>query len=130
MTKKYVRVGFTAAQKTELWERWRSGAHMKSIGRELGKRSRLALSSAEREDISCGLIAGRSLRAPRRLCYYFFRIFLMVPEKFKQGRPLAVTMPRTNMREPPARMTSPRDSMSSPTTGPSINSQLKATVTP
>ena len=24
MTKKYVRVGFTSAQKTELWERWRS----------------------------------------------------------------------------------------------------------
>ena len=39
MTKKYVRVGFTSAQKTELWERWRSGEQMKSIGRELGKRS-------------------------------------------------------------------------------------------
>ena len=37
--KKYVRVGFTSAQKTELWERWRSGEQMKSIGRELGKRS-------------------------------------------------------------------------------------------
>ena len=39
MTKKYVRVGFTSAQKTELWERWRSGEQMKSVGRELGKRS-------------------------------------------------------------------------------------------
>ena len=83
MTKKYVRVGFTAAQKTELWERWRRGEQMKSIGRELGKRSssifshirstggftpvarkrsRLALSLAEREDISRGLVAGRSVR--------------------------------------------------------------------
>ena len=82
MTKKYVRVGFTAAQKTELWERWRRGEQMKSIGRELGKRSssifshirstggftppvrkrsRLALSLAEREDISRGLVAGLSL---------------------------------------------------------------------
>ena len=83
MTKKYVRVGFTPAQKTELWERWRSGEQMKSIGRELGKRSssifshirstggftppvrkrsRLALSLAEREDISRGLVAGLSVR--------------------------------------------------------------------
>ena len=83
MTKMYVRVGFTAAQKTELWERWRRGEQMKSIGRELGKRSssifshirstggftpvarkrsRLALSLAEREDISRGLVAGRSVR--------------------------------------------------------------------
>ena len=83
MTKKYVRVGFTAAQKTELWERWRRGEQMKSIGRELGKRSSSifshirstggltprsrkrsasALSLAEREDISRGLVAGRSIR--------------------------------------------------------------------
>jgi len=83
MTKKYVRIGFTAAQKTELWERWRRGEQMKSIGRELGKRSssifshirstggftpvarkrsRLALSLAEREDISRGLVTGRSVR--------------------------------------------------------------------
>lgn len=83
MTKKYVRVVFTPTQKTELWERWRRGEQMKSIGRELGKRSssifshirstggftpvarkrsRLALSLAEREDISRGLVAGRSIR--------------------------------------------------------------------
>lgn len=88
MTKKYVRVGFTAAQKTELWERWRRGEQMKSIGRELGKRSssifshirstggftpvarkrsRMALSLAEREDISRGLVAGRSIRMIARL---------------------------------------------------------------
>lgn len=35
MKKKYVRVGFTQAQKTELWERWRRGEQIKSIGREL-----------------------------------------------------------------------------------------------
>lgn len=39
MTKKYLHVGFTAAQKTELWERWRRGEQMKPIGQELGKRS-------------------------------------------------------------------------------------------
>ena len=54
MTKKYVRVGFTSAQKTELWERWRSGEQMKSIGRELGKRSSSIFSR--------GLVAGRSVR--------------------------------------------------------------------
>jgi len=39
MKKKYVRVGFTQAQKNELWERWRRGEQMKSIGRELCKPS-------------------------------------------------------------------------------------------
>jgi len=47
MTKKYVRVGFTPAQKTELWERWRGGEQMKSIGiaRLLGR----AASTVSRE---------------------------------------------------------------------------------
>ena len=36
MTKKYVRVGFTSAQKTELWERWRSGEQMKSLDESSG----------------------------------------------------------------------------------------------
>ena len=83
MRKKYVRVGFTPAQKHELWERWRRGEQMKSIGRVFGKpsssifkhirstggftpverkRSRLALTLAEREEISRGLVAGDSLR--------------------------------------------------------------------
>ncbi len=83
MKKKYVRVGFTQAQKDELWERWRRGEQMKSIGRELCKpsssifnhirstggftpvvkrRSSLALSLAEREDISRGLVSGQSIR--------------------------------------------------------------------
>ena len=87
MKKKYVRVGFTQAQKNELWERWRRGEQMKSIGRELCKpsssifnhirstggftpivRSRaiLSLSLAEREEISRGLVRGQSVRAIAR----------------------------------------------------------------
>jgi len=88
MKKKYVRVGFTPAQKKELWERWRRGEQMKSIGRELCKpsssifnhirstggftpivrrRAPAALSLAEREEISRGLVAGRSIRSIARL---------------------------------------------------------------
>jgi hypothetical protein len=33
MRKKYVRVGFTAAQSSELWDRWQNGEGLKSIGR-------------------------------------------------------------------------------------------------
>ena len=36
MKKKYMRIGFTQTQKNELWERWRRGKQMKSIGREFG----------------------------------------------------------------------------------------------
>jgi len=88
MKKKYVRVGFTPAQKKELWERWRRGEQMKSIGRELCKpsssvfnhirstggftpivrrRAPAALSLTEREEISRGLVAGRSIRSIARL---------------------------------------------------------------
>jgi len=84
MRKKYVRVGFTPAQKAELWERWRRGEQMKSIGRVFGKpsssifkhirstggftpverkRAPLALTLAEREEISRGLVAGQTVRA-------------------------------------------------------------------
>jgi hypothetical protein len=69
----YHRVGFTAAQSAELWERWKKGEGLKSIGRAFGKpsscifahlrpsggimpparrRSRLALTMAEREEIA------------------------------------------------------------------------------
>jgi IS30 family transposase len=82
--KPYRRVGFTAAQSAELWERWKEGSGLKAIARVLGKshscifahmyptggirppprkRSRLALSLSEREEISRGVIAGRSVRA-------------------------------------------------------------------
>src|SRR5215470_3443367 len=68
----YHRVGFTAVQSAELWERWKKGEGLKSIGRAFGKpsscifahlrpsggimpparrRSHLALTMAEREDV-------------------------------------------------------------------------------
>ena len=88
MKKKYVRVGFTQAQKDELWKRWRRGEQMKSIGRELCKpsssifnhirstggftpivkrRATLALSLTEREEISRGLVSGQSIRTIARV---------------------------------------------------------------
>jgi IS30 family transposase len=84
MRKPYHRVGFTSAQITELWERWKRGEGLKLIGRVFGKpsscifnhisptggikpaarrRSRLALTLAEREEISRGVVAGRTVRA-------------------------------------------------------------------
>ena len=73
----------TAAQKAEVWRRWRQGESLNAIGRALGRipkmvryevartggippparhRSRLALTLAERETISRGLARGTSLR--------------------------------------------------------------------
>jgi IS30 family transposase len=78
------RVWFTPQQKAELWERWKSGQCIAAIGRTLGRRNKsgvyrvLALNGGivptprrraagalrleEREEISRGLAAGRSLR--------------------------------------------------------------------
>ena len=78
------RVLFTPQQKSELWERWKSGQCVAAIARTLGRRSksgvyrilalnggivptprhraRLALRADEREEISRGLAAGRSIR--------------------------------------------------------------------
>jgi IS30 family transposase len=87
MRRKNRRVGFTAAQSAELWDRWRKGEGLTSIGRAFGKpsscifshlrptggirprvrrRSRLALSLAEREEISRGLVAEQSIRSIAR----------------------------------------------------------------
>ena len=84
MRKPYHRVGFTSAQIIELWGRWKRGEGLKAIGRVFGKpsscifnhikptggikpaarrRSRLALSLAEREEISRALATGRSIRS-------------------------------------------------------------------
>src|SRR5882672_6823334 len=80
--------GFTAAEKTELWDRWKRGESLKAIGRSFGKpsssiyflvaphggirpaqrrRSRLALTLAEREVISRGVTAHRSARSIAKL---------------------------------------------------------------
>ena len=82
------RRGFTAAERTEMWDRWQRGESLKSIGRAFGKesssihfqlsphggirpaprrRSRLALTLIERETISRGLAAERSARSMSRL---------------------------------------------------------------
>ena len=82
------RRGFTAAEKTELWDRWQRGESLKAIGRAFGKpsssiyfqlaphggirpapqrRSRLALTLSEREEISRGIAAYRSARSMARL---------------------------------------------------------------
>ena len=73
----------TAAESAEIWDRWRKGEGLKSIGRAFGKssgsifahispsggirppprrRSRLSLTLAEREEISRGLVNRHSLR--------------------------------------------------------------------
>ena len=78
------RIYYSAAQRAEIWERWRRGESMHDIGRLFDRghssifsvlapsggirpparrRSRLALTLAEREEISRGLVAGRSLRS-------------------------------------------------------------------
>ena len=85
---KIYRRGLTSAQKTELWDRWQRGASLRAIGRAFGKpsssiyclvsshggirpaerrRSRLALMLSEREEISRGIVAQRSIRSIARL---------------------------------------------------------------
>ncbi len=82
------RRGFTAAEKTELWDRWQRGESLKAVGRALGKpsssiyghvsprggirpalrrRSRLALTLSERETISRGIATQQSARSMARL---------------------------------------------------------------
>ena len=83
MVRRY-RPRLTQAQRAELWRRWRQGETLQAIGRALDRatpcvryfvaetggvppsprqRSRLALTGAEREEVSRGLAHGRSLRA-------------------------------------------------------------------
>jgi hypothetical protein len=82
MKRRYGR-GFSASEKTELWDRWQRGESFKAIGRAFGKpsssiyfqvapyggirpaprrRSKLALSLKEREEISRGIVARHSIR--------------------------------------------------------------------
>ena len=81
--KRYERLGFSASQKRELWERWTRGESLTDVARALGKhtssvhthlaqtggirprvrrRSRLALTLAEREEISRGIARYESIR--------------------------------------------------------------------
>jgi IS30 family transposase len=76
-------------QRSEIWSRWKSGQSLHEIGRAFGKphscirclllprggiapaarrRSRLALTLAEREDISRGIASGSSIREIARHC--------------------------------------------------------------
>ena len=78
------RIKYTPAQRAEIWDRWRRGEPLNSIGYLFDrpsssifsmlaptggirppsrKRSRLALTLSEREEISRGLATHRSLRA-------------------------------------------------------------------
>ena len=80
--------GFTASEKTELWDRWQRGESLKAIGRAFGKpsssiyfqlaphggirppprrRARLALTLAEREEISRAIALDQSARSIARL---------------------------------------------------------------
>jgi len=74
---------YSEAEKSEMWDRWQKGESLNSIARHFGRshssiqgvfaptggrrppprcRSRRALSLAEREEISRGVVAGQSLR--------------------------------------------------------------------
>jgi IS30 family transposase len=82
------RPGLTSEQKTELWDRWQRGESLTAIGRAFGKpsssiyclvsphggirplerrRSKLALTLSEREEISRGLVARYSIRSIARM---------------------------------------------------------------
>ena len=79
--------GFTNAQRQDLWDRYQRGESLNAIARALGKRSssiynhlrptggirpaprkrsRLALTLVEREEISRGIVAGQSIRETAR----------------------------------------------------------------
>src|SRR6202048_4141021 len=78
-----IRFGLAAAQKSDVWRRWKAGQTLHEIGRAFGKehssirclvsryggivpavrrRSLLALTLREREEISRGLASGSSIR--------------------------------------------------------------------
>ena len=81
--KQRTRIYYTEAQKAEMWDRWQKGESLHVIGRHFDRyhsssfdiisaangirppkrtRSRLALTLAEREEISIGLVSHHSLR--------------------------------------------------------------------
>ncbi len=79
--------GYSSTEIVELWDRWQRGESQKEIGRAFGKssssihfqlapyggirasprrRSELALTLDEREEISRGIVAGQSMRSMAR----------------------------------------------------------------
>ena len=87
MGRKYSRTRVTAAESAELWERWKKGEGLHAIGQAMGRghtsifahlrpsggirpparrRSIRALTMAEREEISRGIVGGQSVRAIAR----------------------------------------------------------------
>tara|TARA_A100001011_G_scaffold376117_1_gene438378 strand:- start:1290 stop:1643 length:354 start_codon:yes stop_codon:yes gene_type:complete len=84
MVQRRRRIYFTSEQKSEIWDRWQRDESMSSIGRNFDrdsssiypllsrtgdirpavrKRSRLALTLSEREEISRGVVAQQSIRS-------------------------------------------------------------------
>ena len=84
MVQRRRRIYFTSEQKSAIWDRWQRGESMSSIGRRFDrdsssiypllsrtggirpavrKRSRLALTLAEREKISRGMVVQRSIQS-------------------------------------------------------------------
>jgi|GEM_PF-6056766 hypothetical protein len=84
MVQRRSRIYFTSKQKSEIWDRWQRGEPMSSIGRSFDrdsssiypllsrtggirppvrKRSRLALTLSEREEISRGIVGEQSIRS-------------------------------------------------------------------
>ena len=78
------RIKYTSAQKQEIWDRWKKGESLNSIGRlfdrpsssifnilaptggirpPIRKRSKLVLTLSEREEISRGIVADLSIRS-------------------------------------------------------------------
>lgn len=88
MRREYRRTKVSAAESAELWERWKKGEGLHAIGQALGRRhtsvfahirpsggikppvrrrSVRALTMAEREEISRGIVEGRSVRTIARV---------------------------------------------------------------
>jgi hypothetical protein len=114
------RLGFSAIDKREIWSRWKAGDTLHEIGRAHGKshtairavllprggipplarrRSRLALTFAEREDISRGMASGSSLREIAR---HLHRATSTVSREVIRhgGRPIGPTMPTSKHGTP------------------------------
>ena len=87
MGKKYKRLGFTASESAEVWDRWQRGEGLNEIARALSKRSSsifshlrptggirpmtrrrlsLLLTFDEREEISRGIVLGLTMRSMAR----------------------------------------------------------------